>query len=124
MRKLIFALFVLCCFGGTCLPQEGSGIGVGKTERTEKNARLKILSMPRAKYTEAARKYRISGTVKLRIEFNESGKIGKVIVVESLPYGLTEQAMIAARQITFLPERKDGKNVSVTKIVPFDFNIN
>ena len=43
---------------------------------------------------------------------SKTGRIENIKVVQSLPHGLTEQAIKAAREITFIPAAKDGKAVS------------
>ncbi len=46
-----------------------------------------------------------------------------IIPVKGLGYGLDEQAINAARKITFEPPTHDGKPVSVVKKVAFTFTI-
>ena len=84
---------------------------------------MQIVSKPIAFYTESARKNCVEGVVKLRITFYANGKAGNFKVVSNLPYGLTEQAMAAAKNIKFEPARKHGKPVSITKIVSYNFAI-
>jgi TonB family protein len=81
---------------------------------------VKIISKPGAKYTDAARQNQFSGTVRLRVTFTASGQIGSVSAVGSLPYGLTEQAIAAAKSIRFEPAKKDG--VPITKIKQIDYS--
>jgi TonB family protein len=84
---------------------------------------LFILSKPRPSYTEAARENNVQGTVRLRVTFQADGTIGTVEAVNSLPYGLTEQAKAAARQIQFKPKEVNGKPITVTKFVEYGFAI-
>ena len=84
---------------------------------------LKILSKPRAVYTNEARRNLTAGAVVLRVTFLASGEIGAVTTVSELPDGLTEQAVAAARAIRFEPAKRDGQNVSVTKTVEYQFTI-
>jgi TonB family protein len=84
---------------------------------------LKIISKPRANYTDAARQNQIQGTVTLRVTFLESGHIGSVSPISGLPDGLTEQAMAAAAQIRFEPANKNGEPITVTKSVQYSFTI-
>jgi protein TonB len=44
-------------------------------------------------------------------------------VVKGLPYGLTEKAIAAARQIKFTPAIKDGRPVSVFQTIEFKFSL-
>jgi len=105
-----------------------NGISLFSTPKLTKNSRLdqnslKILSKPRANYTNEARENNLQGTVALRVVFLDSGKIGKVSTINGLPHGLTEQAMAAAMQIKFSPATKKGKPVTATKTVQYSFTI-
>ena len=103
----------------------GSGIGSGGVRPPPPvgNHPLTILTKPKPAYTELGRLYEINGTVILRVPFLETGKVGVVSVVKGLPFGLTRQAVNAARRVTFEPQLKDGQPVSVTKQVEYNFNI-
>ena len=84
---------------------------------------IQILSKPRANYTEEARKNQVSGTVLLSVTFGANGQINGVSVAKGLPNGLTEQAIAAAKQIKFTPQKKDGVAVAVTKRIEYNFNL-
>ncbi|MGI8884213.1 MAG: energy transducer TonB [Pyrinomonadaceae bacterium] len=84
---------------------------------------MKIVSKPRANYTDAARQNQVQGTVTLRVTFLPSGQIGSISPVSGLPYGLTEQAIAAARSIKFEPQMVNGSPVGVTKQVQYSFTI-
>ena len=84
---------------------------------------MRIVSKPRANYTDAARQNQVQGTVTLRVTFLASGQIGSISPVSGLPYGLTEQAIAAARQIRFEPQMVNGSPVAVTKQVQYSFTI-
>ncbi len=84
---------------------------------------LRILSKPKPGYTDAARQNNVTGTVRLRVTFSANGSIGGITPVSGLPYGLTEQAISAARGIRFEPKKIDGVPQSVTKVVEFGFTI-
>lgn len=84
---------------------------------------LKILSKQRPNYTNKARQAGISGTVMLYVIFAANGKISNVITIQGLGYGLDEEAIKAARQMTFQPETENGKPVSVVKKVAYSFTI-
>lgn len=84
---------------------------------------IRIILKPPPRYTEAARQAGITGTVRMRVTFLASGGIGSVSPVSGLPYGLTEQCVAAASKIVFIPVRKKGINVTVTKIVEYGFSI-
>ena len=78
-----------------------------------------IYSKPRTEYTETAIANHTEGTVRLKITFLSTGEIGNIHVVESLPDGLTEQAVEAARKIKFTPKVVNGEPVSM--IMTFDY---
>ncbi len=84
---------------------------------------IKILSKPRANYTDKARQASVAGTVTLAILFAAEGRVSQIIVLEGLGYGLDQEAVNAARQIKFTPFIKDGKPVSVVKQVQYSFTI-
>jgi hypothetical protein len=103
----------------------GSGVGNGALRPPPPvgNRTLRILSKPRPAYTELGRLYQITGKVVLSVPFLETGKIGVVSVVKGLPFGLTHQAVVAARRMAFDSPLKDGQPVSITKQVEYNFNI-
>lgn len=114
---------------------DGVGNGSGNGNTTEENfpkvvtpnagliTPLKILSKPRAQYTDAARQNNVQGTIVLRITFLANGSIGSISVVKGLGYGLNENAIAAAKQIRFEPAKKNGVPYAVTKSVNFNFVI-
>jgi TonB family protein len=84
---------------------------------------LNILSKPRPGYTDSARQANIQGTVILRVTFLANGQIGSISPVKGLPNGLTEQAIAAARRISFEPKKVDGVGQSVTRQIEYTFSI-
>jgi len=84
---------------------------------------VKVLSKPRAIYTDAARANFTQGKVVLRATFSKNGTIGAVSVISGLPDGLTEQAIEAVKGIKFEPAMRDGVPYSVTKPVEYTFTI-
>lgn len=84
---------------------------------------LQITYKPIAKYTDEARKNCIEGKVYLKITFFANGRVGNLKVVEGLDYGLTEQAIAAAKLIRFEPALKNKKAITVTKTLSFNFTI-
>lgn len=83
--------------------------------------KLRILAKPDAGYTEEARRNNVSGQVVLRVLCAETGRINQISVVRGLPFGLTERAIAAARQIEFEPAELDGKKVAYPLIVIYNF---
>ena len=85
--------------------------------------KAQLLSKPEPQYTEEARRNQITGTVILRVVFSKSGDVTNIRALQSLPSGLTEKAIAAARQIRFLPARKSGQPVSVYMQLEYNFNL-
>ena len=96
-----------------------------KEEEAEKpgDKRFKVLSKPRAYYTDAARDNNVSGSINILVLFGASGQIESTILANSLGYGLDENALNAAQQIRFEPQIKNGKAVSSIKEVEYTFTI-
>jgi hypothetical protein len=85
---------------------------------------IRIFFKPRANYTDAARKNNEQGVVRLRVTFLANGGIGAIETTDKvLNYGLTEEAIIAAGKIVFLPARRDNVKYSVAKIVEYSFTL-
>lgn len=95
---------------------------------------IKILSKPKPGYTKEARENNVWGVMRLKVTFSANGNIGGVstgagyiggkgLPVVGLPYGLTEQAIKAARKIKFKPPTRFGKPYTVTKTVQYNFNL-
>jgi TonB family protein len=84
---------------------------------------LTIISKPRANYTEEARKQSIQGVVVLKVTFSSSGQITNIAAVKGLGGGLTERAIVAAKQIQFSPKKVNGQAVSVSKNIEYAFNM-
>jgi TonB family protein len=89
----------------------------------EVNSKARVLSKPEPQYTEEARKNQITGTVVLRAVFTSGGQVTSIRAVSGLPYGLTERAIAAARQIRFTPATKDGRPVSMYIQLEYNFNL-
>ena len=85
--------------------------------------RARLLLKPEPQYTEEARKNQITGTVVLRVVFASSGEVVQIRAVRALPFGLTERAIAAARQIKFAPAMKGGHPVSVFMQLEYNFNL-
>ena len=85
--------------------------------------RARLLIKPEPQYTEEARKNGTTGTVVLRVVFASSGEVVQIRAVRTLPFGLTERAIAAARQIRFAPAMKGGHPVSVFMQLEYNFNL-
>jgi TonB family protein len=82
---------------------------------------LRILSKSTAQYTNEARRNGTAGTVQLRVTFLASGAIGDISPVNSLPDGLTQAAIEAAKGIKFEPATENGTPLTVTKLIEYSF---
>lgn len=89
----------------------------------EVEQRARLISKPEPQYTEEARRNQITGTVMLHVVFNDQGRVEQIRAVSSLPFGLTERAIAAARAIKFLPATKGGRPVSVYMQLEYNFNL-
>lgn len=84
---------------------------------------LQITFKPKPRYTDEARQNNITGNVRVKVTFLANGSIGSVSPVSNLGYGLTEQAIAAAKQMRFEPKMVNGRATAVTKVVVFNFTI-
>ena len=108
----------------------GGGGGRGANEPDDKRIfragevtqKARIRSKREPEYTEAARKFGVTGRVRLRAALLASGEVKVSSIVTRLPHGLTAQAIEAARKMKFEPAVKDGRTVS--QYVVFEFNFN
>jgi TonB family protein len=89
----------------------------------EVTSKARLISKPEPQYTEDARKNQITGTVVLKCVFSSNGSVTNIRTVSGLPYGLTERAIAAARQIKFVPATKDGHQVSMWMQLEYNFNL-
>jgi protein TonB len=113
-----------CCGGtGGSTGEGGSNDDNGPRSFGGPLQRARVLSKPEPQYTEDARKNQITGTVVLRVVFASSGEVVQIRAMHSLPFGLTERAIAAARQIRFEPAMRDGRAVSVSMQLEYNFNL-
>lgn len=101
----------------------GTGDDVGPFPASRVTQRAVILSKPEPQYTEEARKNNITGTVVLRAVLASNGEVTNIQPIQRLPYGLTERAIAAAKQIKFRPAMKDGRPVSQYVRLEYTFTI-
>ena len=84
---------------------------------------LKITYKQKAQYTDRARSSGVQGTITLAVVFGADGKIANTLFLKRLGYGLDENVLRATRAMRFEPQKKDGKPISVVRLVTFSFNI-
>jgi len=113
--------------GPGCGGGYGPGSGCAGSERIYRidhvSERARVISKPEPQYTEEARKGDITVTVILRVVFSSSGDVTNIRAIQSLPAGLTEKAIAAARQIRFIPAKVDGRPVSTFMQLEYNFNL-
>jgi len=85
--------------------------------------RARVLFKPEPQYTEEARRNQTIGTVLLSAVFSSSGEVVQIRALRTLPFGLTEKAIAAAKQIRFEPALKGGHPVSVFMQLEYNFNL-
>lgn len=89
----------------------------------EVDVKARLLRKPEPSYTKDARDNKVEGTVILKVVLSKAGRVENIWVFTRLPYGLTEQAIKAARQIRFVPAMKDGKAVSMWIQLEYNFSL-
>ncbi len=100
---------------------DGEGLDVFRP--SEVVTRAVITYKPEPGFTEEARQNNVTGTIRMRAVFAADGRVRNIAVVRSLPAGLTEKAVSAARKIRFKPAFKDGHAVSQYVTLEYNFNI-
>lgn len=95
----------------------------GPLRGSEVDEKARLLSKPEPHYSEEARRQGITGTVVLRVVFTSAGEVTQIRAIQQLPFGLTERAIEAAREIKFQPAKKGGRSVSVYMQLEYNFNL-
>lgn|GEM_PF-1569716 len=88
---------------------------------SEVDRKAVIVRKPEPAYTEEARKKGVGGKVRLQMVFGADGEVSDIKALTSLPHGLTENAVDAARLIKFKPAVKDGRKVSQHVTMEYNF---
>jgi TonB family protein len=104
---------------GLPFDQPGGDFLTGK----QVDRKVRVIMKPEPAYTVSARQAAVVGTVVLKVVFSRSGSVNNIRTVESLPHGLTEEAISAARKIKFIPAIKDGKYVSMWMQLEYNFSL-
>jgi TonB family protein len=92
----------------------------GPTPAPGDSTKLEVIKSVRATYPYAAEQKQIQGQVLLKLSISEKGEVQNVEVVRGDPI-LAEAAVKAAKQWEFKPFVKNGKAITVTTQIPFDF---
>jgi TonB family protein len=96
-----------------------------KSKKSSENnsSGIQLISKPQPRYTDEAKSNYFQGSITLRVTFNANGSIGSIVAVNRLPYGLTEEAIEAAKKIKFKPAKRYGKSVSQSRRIQYSFTI-
>lgn len=131
MRKALFSIVVtlLMVFGfEASIIAQGSNSLVNDEkcggriyEPKEVSLRPRISSKPSPGYSAEALAHNVRGRVVLTAVLCRTGRVTNVQVIESLPFGMTEKAIEAARQIKFEPAEKNGRRVSEVFRLEYNF---
>jgi TonB family protein len=89
----------------------------------EATTRARLISKPEPTYTQKARDEQIDGTIVLRCVFASDATVKYILIVQTLPSGLTERAIEAAKKIKFIPATRDGKPASMWMQLEYNFNL-
>jgi TonB family protein len=112
---------------GCCGSGGGQGNNVGDPDHVypapQVAERARVIAKPEPQYTEEARRNAVTGSVVLRVVFSRSGEVTNIRAVQSLPFGLTERAIAAARLIRFRPATREGRPVNVYMQLEYNFNL-
>jgi protein TonB len=79
------------------------------------------LALVRPSYTEAARRARVEGRLRIELAVNEQGVVTNAKVLDSLGHGLDEAALSAARDLRFAPATHCRKPVSSPFVIAMRF---
>jgi TonB family protein len=116
-------------------PGNGPGLGPGKNGGTGGEGvgylglgggavtQPTLISKTEPEYSEDARKARLQGTVRLRIEVDTHGLAQNIVVSQSLGLGLDDRAIDAVKKWRFNPGKVNGKAATVVAYVEVNFRL-
>ena len=112
-RKFLVAVSVLLFGAGLALAQTPSPecpTPIYDGKQVSKKAKITFYPPPEPSRDKRAQS--VTGTVELRVVLCRSGRVTDIEPVRKLPYGITENAIDAAKRARFVPAQKDGQTVS------------
>lgn len=86
------------------------------------NSGVKLLSVPRPQRAKMDGYYAPRGKVVVSVTFMADGRIGEVVPIVKMPFGLTTSAVNAIKLTKFEPEKVDGQPVTVKKAMTVVFH--
>ncbi len=113
---------------GVATPAAGTSIAAANDytkpfRYSEVKKKATITEKPEPGFTEEARRFNVSGVVRLLAVLAASGEVQNIQIVKGLPHGLTEKSVAAAQKVRFNPAQKDGRAVSQFVIFEYNYNI-
>ncbi len=123
-KQIIFSQIIfLLLFAAFSFAQSSNARRSADTAANSGDKALTIKSQPEPELTDEqkAQSADLEETAKVRVEFLDSGFVGAITPVNSLPHGLTDAAIEAAGKIQFEPERKNGRPVTIFKVIEYSF---
>ncbi len=118
--------------GGTGTGTEGDGSGAKEAPAEPPAGPVRVggdvkapvvVSRVEPKYTETARKGRLTGVVIVEAIIDKNGNVDQVKVIKGLPMGLSEEAERAVRQWHFKPGTMNGQPVDVIFNLTVNFKL-
>jgi TonB family protein len=110
--------------GGGVGPGEGGGFGGGVYSVGDHGLVLPVaLYKPEPKYSDDARRARLSGEVIVQLVIDQNGRPRDMRIVRSLGLGLDEEALKCVGKWRFKPGTKDGKPVAVVGEATVGFHL-
>ena len=90
---------------------------------SEVTTKAHIFTKPPPEYSETARLVHMVGAVVLAAVLSGDGNLEHILVLRSLPYGLSAKSIEAAKKVRFTPATKDGHAVSTWTQLEYNFNL-
>jgi len=129
MRNAAFlSLIILVTFNASAAAQSSDQAVAVKEcsgriyEPKEVTVRPKFGQRPPPSLTPEAIEHNVRGLVILSAVLCRNGRVTDIQVIKGLPFGITEKAIEAARQINFTPAEKDGETVSEVIRLEYEFH--
>jgi TonB family protein len=125
LTSVIFLFLILhapLALGQKCKGYLPKGPGRGGSAQASSGKGPTIKTKPQPEYTREAERHQALGRVVLCVVLHSNGKVRDDCVVKGLPYGLTKSAVDAAHRIRFEPAEEDGRPVSVTTLIEYEFS--
>lgn len=88
---------------------------------SELTTKVKFRDLPEPSYPKAAKEAGVYGSVLLWAVFGSDGKVGDILVLRGLPHGVTEETINTARRIKYEPAAVNGRPVSTTLTIEYNF---